>query len=70
MKPFSIFDLPEPIVTYRQLQIALERFSEDQLDSNLTMETPDGEIVPAKLDIIIEDDILDADHPVFVPKEK
>ncbi len=51
---------------YRELLERLQRMSDEQLNGDLTVETPDGELVPGTIEIWSdEDDRLDAGHPVI-----
>jgi len=51
---------------YRELLERLRRLSDEQLNGDLTVETPDGELVPGTIEIWSdEDDRLDDGHPVI-----
>jgi hypothetical protein len=61
----------KPIKTYRQLKEALSHFSNEQLDSDITVHNgADDEMLPAELRIINgeKENRLDDNHPViFAP---
>lgn len=50
-------------LTYRDLKNKMEKWNDQQLDSDVTIKTPDEEYFMAKLSFEKEDDVLDKGHP-------
>lgn len=56
-------------ITYRQLKRYLDKLSDEQLDTNCTVQVPDdeeGEFIPADFRIMGDNGILNENHPVLL----
>jgi hypothetical protein len=54
-------------MTYRQLLLALQRLNNEQLDCEVSVMDQDEEFYPATLSLYEYEDVLNEDHPYFIP---